>query len=1173
MSNYLQNYRSVSLKHLKDVNIDLTAFNEHDTIGFDGTSFVQKKGVEGSTIEDLQGVSLALPNNGDILQYNSTSSEYEPVPIPGGGGGVVDLTTNQTVDGQKKFQKPIVSNNETIGAGTPFFGSLGVAGTTTVLQSFIDGGDVDNKNVNIGMDAGNTVLINNTNATGKTQIIHNFTNEVLAVSNAGNLTLPNYGVGTLRSDASGNITSVTDLDATIHGINIRPDELEVSSTTLANKSLLRYNGSQWSISPEPLTNIASDVNLGPMSNLDVLQFNSGTSRLENKTLNNALIVTTQNIPQTVNGIKTFTSQIKSAAGGICQYRIDSTSTSACVAYANSVASLGSTIGLQNADLILRNQDGGNFIFQSPSLTDRLTVTNGGAFRVHGLSEGVAQCSNNGTFSSTIGNNGDVLTTSGTSVVWQAPAGGASALNDLTDVTITTPINDQIIKYASGTWINATAPASTDADAIHDNVAGEIAAITAKNPAVSADLLLIEDSADLNNKKRVRMDNTPFVHLSGNQSISGVKKFNNIMVVNDQGFTTTNPNLSIQNSGSAFLALQTSGGLVNECFRIVATSGTVSDVTMSNQRSGKIAFNTSPTDNTAVERMSINNAGTVAINQIGSGAVVATSGALSSLSGTSDQLLGMDGAGTSVVFQAPYTMSNTIVGQGNIYQQKIGNEFVLKRISQGAGISVQNLTDSVQITNTAASQSMEGLTTTKMDTLVSRLYPSYAIQWDIPALAWKNKPIAGIKEISTPNSKAFNFSERFRTKKFDAVTAPTQLSMEPVEDSQNIKVFKRIATTNPMLPLGALSDSNVINGTAHIFGGTPDYSRAITDPSSVNDMAFMVVTTTTNNVRFNYNYGQPIPITGWEYGSNDSVMTDYQIYGSNTNDMTSVLHSDPVPGDSVLLFSHAEFGFQIQDVPETNSTDRILLPTGGIKQTFQYFYTKCIISNPVCRLTRWRPFTYDADNLVSLVEGIDYNVIKNATTNQPEIDLLVGSSVDIEVSYNALDNFLVNDMSKIVNNDNNIKLDQMELVTIPATEQFQITDNVGTIYHDLDVPSNLTSINTNILKTQKAISSALTTYVAGSPNQMNVHDNTIIIAIATTNTVILPSPTIIGSEYTIIDNGLNSRAVTTNELIIQVPTGWTLNGVTDGSRTIISDGGFIKCLYSGGVAFHVTGFDL
>jgi len=52
------------------------------------------------------------------------------------------------------------------------------------------------------------------------------------------------------------------------------------------------------------------------------------------------------------------------------------------------------------------------------------------------------------------------------------------------------------------------PAGADPDAIHDNVAGEIAAIAEKIVPVDADLLIIEDSAAGNIKKRVQMVNLP-----------------------------------------------------------------------------------------------------------------------------------------------------------------------------------------------------------------------------------------------------------------------------------------------------------------------------------------------------------------------------------------------------------------------------------------------------------------------------------------------------------------------------------------------------------------------------------------------------------------------------------------------------------------------------------------
>lgn len=49
---------------------------------------------------------------------------------------------------------------------------------------------------------------------------------------------------------------------------------------------------------------------------------------------------------------------------------------------------------------------------------------------------------------------------------------------------------------------------TDTDAIHDNVASEISAITEKGTPINADLVVIEDSADSNNKKRAQLGNLP-----------------------------------------------------------------------------------------------------------------------------------------------------------------------------------------------------------------------------------------------------------------------------------------------------------------------------------------------------------------------------------------------------------------------------------------------------------------------------------------------------------------------------------------------------------------------------------------------------------------------------------------------------------------------------------------
>ena len=52
-----------------------------------------------------------------------------------------------------------------------------------------------------------------------------------------------------------------------------------------------------------------------------------------------------------------------------------------------------------------------------------------------------------------------------------------------------------------TVIRENGGSSTDADAIHDNVASEISAITTKATPISGDFILIEDSASGNAKKK------------------------------------------------------------------------------------------------------------------------------------------------------------------------------------------------------------------------------------------------------------------------------------------------------------------------------------------------------------------------------------------------------------------------------------------------------------------------------------------------------------------------------------------------------------------------------------------------------------------------------------------------------------------------------------------------
>lgn len=61
---------------------------------------------------------------------------------------------------------------------------------------------------------------------------------------------------------------------------------------------------------------------------------------------------------------------------------------------------------------------------------------------------------------------------------------------------------------AGTYPNPTVDDGADSTAIHDNVSAEISAVAEKATPINADLIIIEDSASANAKKRVQLGNLP-----------------------------------------------------------------------------------------------------------------------------------------------------------------------------------------------------------------------------------------------------------------------------------------------------------------------------------------------------------------------------------------------------------------------------------------------------------------------------------------------------------------------------------------------------------------------------------------------------------------------------------------------------------------------------------------
>jgi len=76
--------------------------------------------------------------------------------------------------------------------------------------------------------------------------------------------------------------------------------------------------------------------------------------------------------------------------------------------------------------------------------------------------------------------------------------------------VTSPVTADIDALYSAVkgYIDVSSGGGTDANAVHVNVGSEISAITAKATPTASDILLIEDAADSNNKKKITIGDLP-----------------------------------------------------------------------------------------------------------------------------------------------------------------------------------------------------------------------------------------------------------------------------------------------------------------------------------------------------------------------------------------------------------------------------------------------------------------------------------------------------------------------------------------------------------------------------------------------------------------------------------------------------------------------------------------
>ena len=88
---------------------------------------------------------------------------------------------------------------------------------------------------------------------------------------------------------------------------------------------------------------------------------------------------------------------------------------------------------------------------------------------------------------------------------------------------------------------------TDANAVHVNAAGEINGITAKATPTSSDLLIIEDAADSNNKKKITIGNLP---ATSDANAVHVNAANEITAITEKTTVDNQDEFIIEDSGDS-----------------------------------------------------------------------------------------------------------------------------------------------------------------------------------------------------------------------------------------------------------------------------------------------------------------------------------------------------------------------------------------------------------------------------------------------------------------------------------------------------------------------------------------------------------------------------------------------------------------------------------------------
>jgi hypothetical protein len=112
----------------------------------------------------------------------------------------------------------------------------------------------------------------------------------------------------------------------------------------------------------------------------------------------------------------------------------------------------------------------------------------------------------------VGSNGQILQSTGTGVQWVTR--DVSTLDSLTDVVISSPASNEVLKFNGSVWINAEADAAVASAVFAANAESDLGLVTDGDVTITEDLGLVTDVAT-------------FIYNMGSLVVDGIVSLNNL----------------------------------------------------------------------------------------------------------------------------------------------------------------------------------------------------------------------------------------------------------------------------------------------------------------------------------------------------------------------------------------------------------------------------------------------------------------------------------------------------------------------------------------------------------------------------------------------------------------------------------------------------------------------